>query len=371
MVSKAKKNIHLEVVLNTILDGLITIDKKGSIIDFNAAAERMFGYTPQEVIGHNVKMLMPDPYYSEHDDYLKNYRNSRERKIIGIGREVFGKRKDGSIFPMDLGVNEMEIDGQQMFVGTIRDISERKQAEEEIIRSNIELERFAYVASHDLQEPLRMVSAFTDLLKNKYDGKLDEEGIEYIDFAQKAARRMSNLVSDLLEYARIGQDAETFDWIDTNKILEMAKENLQESIETMNVEIICDRPLHLTYGNPMRLLRVFQNLIGNGIKYCDRERTPVITITSKLQDGICEICIKDNGIGMKPEYHDRIFEPFKRLHAKGEYGGTGMGLSICRRIIEGFGGSIRVESEPDKGSCFYFTLPGKPIEMQEDVTLEE
>ncbi len=361
------KYTHLQAVLNTVIDGIITINSDGLIDSFNPSAERIFGYKADEVIGKNVKVLMPDPYHTHHDTYLSSYKTTGKKKIIGIGREVAAKHKNGTVFPIELGVSDMEVNGKQMFVGTIRDITERKEALSEIMRSNMELERFAYVASHDLQEPLRMVVNFMALLEKKYVDQLDDQAKEYISYASSGAKRMQELVNDLLEYARIGQESEKVDDVNLSSVLKIVEENLKDRIVETKTQIIIASPLPIVKGSPVRMCRVLQNLIGNSIKYQKDGCAPEINISANLTDNAYEIAVSDNGIGMNPEYCEKIFEPFKRLHAKDKYSGTGMGLAICRRLVEGWGGSIRAESSPDNGAKFIFTIPVQTPTKEERV----
>ncbi|MGB0720278.1 MAG: sensor histidine kinase, partial [Bdellovibrionales bacterium] len=361
IIEREKKQLQdseakMHAIVDNTVDALITIDENGAIESFNIACEEMFGYSAQDVIGSNVKILMPEPYHAEHDGYLHNYHSTGRKKIIGIGREVQARRKNGDIFPIDLSVSEVTVQDRKIFSGIIRDITERKKSEEEILRSNTELERFAYVASHDLQEPLRMVTNFTGLLERQYGDKLDDTAKEYIRYAYDGGRRMQELVNDLLEYARLGQEAESVKSVNLNGLMILVKENLKESIDASGAVIDYDE-LPIVSATPVRLLRVMQNLIGNAMKYQAPDAKPHITISAKEDNGIWEIALRDNGIGMKPEYCEKIFEPFKRLHAKHEYSGTGMGLSICRKIIEGFDGTIWATSNEGDGSTFYFTIP--------------
>lgn len=351
---------QLEAVLNTVIDGIITIDDHGIIQSFNPSSERIFGYAPEEVIGKNVRMLMPNPYKDKHDGYLSNYLDTGERKVIGIGREVKAQRRDGTIFPMELGVNEMNMSGKRMFVGTIRDISDRKHAEDELIRSNEELERFAYIASHDLQEPLRMVSNFTCLLKDEYEERLDEQGLQYMKFIVDASARMQNLVNDLLEYSRVEAQESGFSDVDCAQQTKATIETLQEIIEETNATINVEA-LPTIYANPVRFSRLMQNLVGNAIKYRKKNQNPHIHIKAEDKTTYWLFSVSDNGIGIKEEYLDQIFVIFKRLHGKQEYQGTGIGLAICKKIAESFGGRIWATSEPSKGSIFYFTVPKKEI----------
>lgn len=357
------RETRLANIIDNAVDGLITIDDKGIIQDYNAACEKMFGYSAYEVVGTNVKILMPEPYHSEHDGYIDNYKKTNKPKIIGIGREVRGKRKNGSTFPMDLSVSEFRIGDKRYFSGILKDITERKESEkqkdqllEKLTESNKELEKFAYVASHDLQEPLRMVTNFTGLLEKRYKSALDERGIEYIKLSSSAAARMQELIEDLLEYSKLGSEAETYSEISSSFALDYVKENLSEAIKESKAVITCDN-LPFIVTNPIRFARLLQNLIGNSLKYSKKNLIPKIHIGASEGADYWQFYVKDNGIGMKQEYCEKIFLPFKRLHGKDEYSGTGIGLSICKKIVEKFGGKIWAESELDIGSTFYFTVP--------------
>ncbi len=347
---------RIQNILDNTLDGLLTINDKGIIEEYNKACEKLFGYKQEEAIGQNIKILMPEPYHSEHDQYLKNYHNTGKKKIIGIGREVLGKRKNGEIFPLDLSVSEVEIMGSKLYSGIVRDITERKKAENEIMRSNAELERFAYLASHDLQEPLRMVSNFTSLLQEEYADQLDEHAQEYMGFVVSSAKRMQTLVSDLLEYSRVGSEETGFIEFNVETQLNIVLENLKISIEETQAHITFDT-MPTIYANPVRFCSILQNLIGNALKYRDKEKTPRIHIGTKDHNDKWLFFIRDNGIGIPSKHYDQIFVVFKRLHNKDEYSGTGIGLSICKKIVESLGGEIWVESKAGKGSTFSFTIP--------------
>jgi len=351
---------HLEAVLNTVLDGIITIDHKGTIQGLNPSATRIFGYMPEEIIGQNVKMLMPEPYKSEHDQYLKNYLDGGQGKIIGIGREVEAKRKEGTVFPMELAVSEMQISGERMFVGTIRDITSRRQAENEIIRSNTELENFAYIASHDLQEPLRMIINFTSMLESDYGEQLDDQALEYMHFVSDGASRMKNMIDDLLEYSRIGHDDDddNVDEINTRDQCELVIMNLHEAIEETNANIILG-DLPAVKINPTRFSSLMQNLIANALKYKRPGISPEIKIDALDLPNVWRFSVSDNGIGIKPEYLKQIFIVFKRLHSHREFQGTGIGLTICKKIVESYGGKIWATSEEGQGTTFHFTIPKK------------
>ncbi len=350
---------QLSATINNAVDGLITIDEMGNIEKFNPACEKIFGYTSEELIGKNIKILMPEPYHSNHDDYIKNYKDTAEKKIIGSGREVKAKRKDGNVFPIDLSISEIEVSGKRKFNGIIRDITERENLIKKLVESNADLERFAYIASHDLQEPLRMVFNYSELLGMELEGKLNEKQQKMFGFVKDGAAHMQSLVSDILEYSKLGEEEKKYSKFDVKIILNKVLKNFKNIIETTQAKITVSK-MPKIQGNEMRFSRLLQNLIGNALKYQAPEKLPKITV--KCEDygkdpSFWLFSISDNGIGIKDEYTRQIFEPFRRLHNRFDYAGTGIGLAICKKIVENEGGTIWVESKIDKGTIFYFTYP--------------
>ena len=238
------------------------------------------------------------------------------------------------------------------------EIIERKQAEEELKRSNENLEQFAYVASHDLQEPLRVMASYSQLLERRYKNKLDTDADEFIGFIVEAVGRMQRLINDLLAYSRIGRkDDSLLTELDCNQVLRRVLESMSVIIASSNAKVTFD-PLPILNGNESSFVQLFQNLIGNALKFHGQE-PPRIHINAKQSGQEWIFCVKDNGIGIEPQYKEKIFLIFQRLHSREEYPGTGIGLSICKKIVESYGGKIWVESEPGKGSNFYFTIPTK------------
>lgn len=348
---------RLQAILDNTVDGLITINEKGIIEDYNKACEKIFGYYPNEVLGKNINMLMPEPYKSSHDNYIKSYCETENKKIIGIGREVTALHKNGTEFPVDLSVAQVMKEGEKrLFSGIVRDITERKKSEEELLRSNEELERFAYIASHDLQEPLRMVASFTNLLEKEYAQNLGGKGKEYMKFIIDGSHRMQSLIGDLLEYSKITNEDMGYSELDSKLQTKIVLTNFSEIIEDIKPKIII-HDLPVIHVNPIRFSRLMQNLIGNAIKYRNKDKTLEITISALENETEWIFSVSDNGIGIKKEYLENIFIIFKRLHGKTEYPGTGIGLAVCKKIVEGFNGKIWAQSVHNEGSSFIFTVP--------------
>jgi light-regulated signal transduction histidine kinase (bacteriophytochrome) len=252
-----------------------------------------------------------------------------------------------------------------------REILERKKAEEErnrvmaeLVRSNKELEQFAYVSSHDLQEPLRMVASFTELLAKRYQDKLDKEANEFIAYAVEGARRMQALIEDLLVYSRVTTRAHPFSEVNAESALDETLANLKLTIDENRVQVTRDA-LPMVFADHAQLIQLFQNLLANAIKF-KGERAPQIHISCQEKAKEWEFCLRDNGIGIAKGDYERIFVIFQRLHTRGEYPGTGVGLAVCKKIVERHGGRIWVESEFGKGSAFYFTLPAAGAQPKQE-----
>lgn len=378
---KISENKFNAIIQNAV-DGVITISERGLIEMVNPSASRLFGYSPEELIGKSVNRLMPEPEKSSHDTYIENYKRTGIGRIIGIGREVTGLRKDGTTFPLHLSISEVHLQDRRVFTGFIHDISDQKMAEEklrryaaELERSNRELQDFAYVSSHDLQEPLRKIQAFGDRLKARESDKLSDQGKDYVDRMLNAAFRMQNLINDLLSFSRVTTKAQPFTKVDLNQLLREVLSDLEVIIEKTGARIEFDA-LPTIEAEATQMRQLFQNLISNAIKFRKENENPLIKIEFRLiqrkahlistpGDQVVEIHVKDNGIGFDEKYLDRIFNVFQRLEGQ-KYEGSGIGLAICRKIAIRHGGDITAKSKVGEGSEFIVTLAVKQPKEAKD-----
>ncbi|MYA28611.1 MAG: PAS domain-containing protein [Nitrospira sp. SB0666_bin_27] len=348
--------------INSATNGILIADARQPdmpTVYCNAAFEKITGYAAEEVLGQNCRFLQGTDHQQPGLDAIRQaVRQGTEAKA-----ELRNYRKDGSPFWNELYIAPVKDQQGKLthFVGIQTDITQRKHQEtelanktRELAQSNAELQQFAYVASHDLQEPLRMVSSYTQLLGKRYRGKLDQDADEFIGYAVDGATRMQRLIRDLLEYSRVGAERQSFEETDCELVFQQAMQNLSASVLERHAEVTHD-PLPIVRASPTHLTQIFQNLIGNALKF-QGDAPPKIHVGAKaLPDG-WEFSVRDNGVGMPGDQLDRIFAIFQRLHGQSEYPGTGIGLAICKRIVGKYGGQIWVESEPGQGSTFYFTL---------------
>jgi PAS domain S-box-containing protein len=360
-------------LLEAAPDAMIISDEEGCISLANSQAEVMFTFPREELIGQNIRMLVPD--------WSSRARTAAASRLgwLAAPTELWARRKNGHQFPVEISLSPLQTEEGLLFTSAIRDVTERRRADEairelnatleqrvadrtqELLRSNEalrqsndDLNQFAYAASHDLQEPLRMVALYSQMLQRKYLGKLDGNADQYISYIVGGARRMEMLLKDLLTYSQTGSSDEgpaaTVNFID---VIRKVLLNLQASVEQSGAMITWDT-IPAVHAHEIRLVQLLQNLVGNAIKYRSDD-PPRIHISAQWQEPEWVLAVRDNGIGIAPEYAQQIFKIFKRLHGQ-DYPGTGIGLAICQRIVETYGGRIWVESN-GKGSCFYFTLP--------------
>jgi PAS domain S-box-containing protein len=358
---------RLAAVVESSDDAIIGKTLDGVITTWNHGAEKVFGYSSAEAVGKTIHMLVPPERANEEPDILA--RIGRGESVEHF--ETIRVRKDGTYIDVSTTVSPIR-DSSGAIVGVskvARDISERKRAErrladkvEELARSNRDLEQFAYAASHDLQEPLRMVASYTQLLAERYGGKLDENADKFLGYAREGALRMQVLIRDLLAFSRVVQAGVTGKNVDCDVALEEALQSLTAAIEESGA-VVTHTALPNVWANQTQMAQVFQNLIGNAIKFRNGA-PPKCAVSAEKSGRNWLFSVSDNGIGIAPEDAGNIFVAFQRLHARTEYPGNGIGLAICKKIIEHYGGTIWVESQVGQGSTFKFTLPAAAPEEE-------
>ncbi len=350
-------SLYSRSFLEASLDPLVTISPDGKITDVNKATEDATGYSREQLIGSDFSEYFTEPQEARAgykrvftDGFVKDYplairHNSGEITDVIYNASVF-RNAQGQI--------------QGVFAAA-RDITQRKAMEnklretlEKLKQSNAELEQFAYVASHDLQEPLRMVASYVQLLQRRYQGKLDPEADEFIAYAVDGANRMRGLIDDLLTYSRVGRLGKPFEPTNLESTLDIVLKNLQASIADNKATVTHDT-LPVIKADGSQLVQLFQNLIGNAIKF-HGEEPPHVHVSAVDKGSEWEFAVRDNGIGIDPQYFERLFKIFQRLHTREEYPGSGIGLAVCKKIVERHGGRIWIESQIGKGSTIYFTL---------------
>ena len=349
-------------ILAIAVDAIVSVDEDQRIILFNQGAEDIFGYAREEVEGQSLAVLLPERIRAVHERHVHAFGEaSVTARHRGERQEIVGRRKDGEEFPAEASISKVEVDGRRLYTVVLRDVTERHLAvaelaryAEELARSNEELERFAYVASHDLQEPLRMVASYTQLLARRYGGRLDADADEFIGYAVDGVNRMRELIDDLLTYSRVGREGRQRGPVDLDKVFAQTLSNLQVVLKESQGEVTRDG-LPTVNGDEPQLIQLFQNLIGNALKFRGTESPRVHVGVEKGHDG-WTLSVSDNGIGFDLVHQERAFTVFQRLHNRQDYPGTGIGLAIARKVVERHGGRIWAESEPGKGSTFRFTL---------------
>lgn len=346
---------RLKTILDTIKTGVVLIDENTGIIrDINKTAMAMIGAPRENIVGSECRRYFHslDPPNQPGSD-TPEADESREQVLVNT---------QGVRIPIMHAVTPVILDGTRHDLLAFVDITQQKENAQKLEeysknleRSNRELEQFAYVASHDLQEPLRMVISYVQLIERRYKGKLDENADLYIHYAVDGATRMQVLINDLLAFSRVASRGKPLEPTDSGKVLEDVLKYLKMAIEEKHVHLNIG-PMPVVMADPNQLGQVFQNLISNAIKFNKSEDVQV-SVTAEPEGDFWRFTVTDNGIGIEPQYYDRIFVIFQRLHGKAEYPGTGIGLAIVKKIVERHGGTIRVESEPGKGSRFTFTIP--------------
>jgi PAS domain S-box-containing protein len=361
-----KSERRLKTILDNSYDAFISMDSNWWINDWNLQAEKTFGWARHEAVGQSLSAMMPHHLQKQYLQRIENYFARNRGEVLRTSDELFALHKDGHEFPVEIGIFRMEEEHDYSYAAFVRDITERKKSSEELERliqertgrlmqSNEELRQFAKIASHDLQEPLRAVQGFANLLAENTKGKLDKDSTEFIEYILDGTSRMQNLIHAVLIHSQMGGEQSHDQVTNCNAVIEDVIADLRVSLEETETTLEIDKLPEVAVERA-QLIQLFQNLISNAIKYRGPD-PPKIYISAELHVDQWLFSVRDNGIGLDPRYADKIFDMFARLHGKTQYPGTGMGLAICKRIVTSHGGNIWVESEPGHGSIFLFTLP--------------
>jgi len=356
-------------LLETAPDAIVIVDGNGLIQIVNAQTERLFGYARGELVGNPIEMLIPRRFRNGHGDHRSAYARSPRARPMGVGLELFGLRKDGSEFPVEISLGPLDTEADTLISSAIRDVTDRHVANEKIRSLNTELEHrfaqltivneelesFSYSVSHDLRAPLRHIDGFARIIKDEYSAGLSEDGRSYLDRVIKAANDMGRLVDDLLNLARIGRKSMVREKVNLGSVVRQAIAELAPEANGREIEWRIE-PLPDIECDPGLTRLALVNLLSNAAKFTRTRKPAVIEVGTKPVNGIDAIFVRDNGVGFDPKYSDKLFGVFQRLHRQDEFEGTGVGLATVRRIVRRHGGEIWAESEPGHGTTFTFTL---------------
>jgi PAS domain S-box-containing protein len=354
---RRRADARFRALLESAPDAVVVVGEGGSVVLVNRQTEDMFGVERQQLLGQPVDQLFPERMVDV-EGYGFGY--FADPGQSGAALELVGVRSDGSEFPIEVTFSPLQTDAGPLVYAAIRDITERKLIEEELRRSNHDLEQFAYVASHDLSEPLRVIAGFVDLLARRYRDQLDEDAERFIDFIVSGVERMQMLIDDLLAYSRAGRVRMVPSEVDTGALVRELAAGLAPDLEARGGRLEIGE-LPVLRGEKALLRQIFHNLISNAIKFCDAEE-PVVRVSANRVRGGWRFDVEDNGPGVEPRHAARVFEMFQRLHGR-EVRGSGMGLAIVKRLTERHGGKVWVTPADPRGSVFRFTIPDRSPDL--------
>ena len=362
VLATEQANKRMTSIFDAAPNGMLVVNKEGVITQANSMVASIFRCAVDDLIGQSVERLVPNEIRHQHVTDRQEFQDKPSKRKMGARRDLFGARFDGSYVPLEVGLHPVALDGGTEIVAAVVDISERKAYEKRIHErnealetSNRELQEFAFIASHDLREPLRKIISFSTLLQEGEYGEFNEEGKVFSGYIVNAAQRMRDLLTDLLTYSRVTSKANPFKRVRVNLLIAEVLDDLQLAIDEVHAQVdVAELPDAI--ADQVQMRQLFQNLIGNSLKYHDPDRPPRIRIAGSEDDYFVRYEVSDNGIGFNQQYSEQVFEIFKRLHDKQSFSGTGMGLAICRKIVQRHGGTIVARSKENVGTTMYIEL---------------
>lgn len=369
VTARVREERKFRNLLESAPDAMVIVNHTGTIHLVNAQAERLFGYSRAELIGQPIEMLMPRRFQTQHVEHREKYSQSPRTRTMGSGLELYGRRKDGSEFPVEVSLSPLETGEGTLISSAIRDVTDRRRADEDIQRLNAELNRkvaevtavnteletFSYSVSHDLRAPLRHIDGFARILQEEHARELSGDGLRHLERILSAVTHMGHLVDDLLALARIGRKELERRRVNLEKIAREALAEIRAEEQQREIEWRIEK-LPEVEGDPGLLKLVFANLLSNAAKFTRPRRPAIVEVGNCGTANSPVFFVRDNGVGFDPKYADKLFGVFQRLHRQEEFEGTGIGLATVQRIVRRHGGEIRAEAAPGKGAAFYFTL---------------
>jgi len=363
ITSRKRLEARLRATIESAPTAMVMADRSGVITQVNAEIERLFGYGREELAGRKIEVLLPERFRGSHPQKREEYMSAPHARRMGAGRDLFGLRRDGTEFPIEIGLNPVRTDEGDFVLAAVVDLTERKRAEEELQRanealshSNLAQQQFIYIVSHDLREPINTINNFAGLLLEDWDGRIDATGMRYLSHVRQGAERIRRLLDDLLGYVRLDRTDLERSVVDLNEVLDDVLKDISSALDSRGA-VLKRSPLPVVVGQVSMLRVLLQNLIDNATKFHRPGVAPEVSITAVNRDGATEILVADNGIGIDEGQQTRAFEIFRRLHPKRDYSGTGIGLAMCKKIVELHNGKIWLESSPGAGATVHVSLP--------------